>query len=446
MQSSRSHTMAIHGAQPLRRLTLSLSLLAPMPAWSANWLLIQGTEPAQSTKPFRPWGFAQLEYQTTAGSRIDAGPWSGQDLFANLIGPDKTDSSQLQLKRARLGARGRVPGLSQLNYALAVDAGNNGATKYATTVQLIDASLTYSVAPTVRLRVGQFKTPGSEEGMQPAFKSNYINPSRVADQLVNETFFNGDGSIPNDPNRPNGARSAYHDIGAQLFGVLPFSTPRWEHSYAVMVGNGNGIARPDNDHDKDLYLYWSSEMIFGGKGAKRDGLKLYAWWQEGKRRLTKPDVASYRRERAGTGAVYRDGAYRLSGEYIRAEGMIPNGTDGGAVPGSWSNQGTALSSFNLLPKGEASGWYLEGGYAVTSKLELDLRYDRLDRGTDSATTERRFTTWTLGVQYRIDRHWRVMANYQWRDASAPRLAASATPNRVLAGMDDLFGVQLQAEF
>ncbi|EIC20661.1 porin [Thiorhodovibrio frisius] len=430
----------------LSLIALAASLLAPLPSYAINWLILQGTEPPKSTNTFRPWGFVQLEYQSTDGTKLQAGPWQGQPMFANLIGPQKTESSEWLIKRARVGARGLVPELPAFNYALAIDAGINAATENATPIQLIDASLTYSFNPALRLRAGQFKTPGSDEGMQPAFRLNYVNTSQVVNQLVNETFFDGDGTAPNTSNQPNGARSVYHDIGIQLFGVLPVGGEQWEHTYAVMVGNGNGITRPDNNAYKDLYLYWSTERILGGKGGKRDGLKVYGWWQQGMRTLTGAGAGNYLRTRYGGGAVLRHKRYRLSGELIRAEGMIANGTDGGAVPGSLDNAGNRIASYNLLPDGEANGWYLEGGFNILPTLQLDLRFDQLNRGTESRDTERRFNTWTLGLQYRIDKRWRLMANYQWQDAEAPRLPKDDVPNRILDGLDNLVALQIQAVF
>ncbi len=443
---SQSPSQSPSVGRRLSVVALAASLLVPLPSHAINWLILQGTEPPNSTKTFRPWGFIQLEYQSTDGTRLQAGPWQDQPMFANLIGPQKDASSEWLIKRARVGARGLVPELPALNYALAVDAGTNAATEHTTSVQLIDASLTYSLNPALRLRAGQFKTPGSDEGLQPAYRRDYVNTSQVVNQLVNETFFNGDGTAPDTANQPNGARSVYHDIGLQLFGVLPLGGKQWEHTYAAMVGNGNGIARPDNNHYKDLYLYWSTKRILGGKGGKRDGVKVYGWWQQGMRTLTGAGAGNHLRTRYGGGAVLRHKRIRLSGELIGAEGMIANGTDGGAVPGNFDTAGNRLASYNLLPDGEANGWYLEGGFDILSNLELDLRFDQLNRGTESRDTERRFNTWTLGLQYRIDKHWRLLANYQWQDAKAPGLTNNAVPNRILDGLDDLVALQIQAVY
>ncbi|NIR93312.1 MAG: phosphate-selective porin O and P, partial [Gammaproteobacteria bacterium] len=58
--------------------------------------------------------------------------------------------------------------------------------------------------------------------------------------------------------------AAARDTGVQVFDT--FKIGSWEHSYAVMIGNGNGLNQGDNDNNKDTYLYWSSEKNFSGKG------------------------------------------------------------------------------------------------------------------------------------------------------------------------------------
>ncbi|MCF1183748.1 OprO/OprP family phosphate-selective porin [Marichromatium gracile] len=430
----------------MRALALGAALLAPglAPglAQAANWLLLQGSEPEQGTRALRPWGFAQLAYQRGEDTPIPVGGWTGQGMAANRLGPDKRAAERWQLHRLRLGVRGRVPGGAPLDYLVAVEAGDNGATREGDELQLIDASLSYRIDPALRLRLGQFKPPGSEEALRPAPRQPYFAVSTAVDQLLNETFLDHDGSDPLDANAPRGPRSLYHDIGAQLFGVLPGGGP-WAHSYALMLGNGNGVARLDNDSHKDLYLYWSSEHVEGGRGAARQGTKLFGWWQQGRRELDGADPGSHLRTRAGAGVIHQAARWRLSGESLVGRGMILAGSDGGAVPGSWNNAATRIAGRNLLPEGEAEGWYLEGGWRLAPRTWLDLRYDRYDRGTESAADHRRFTTWTLGLRYRIDRHWQVMANYQWREAEAPGLDARANANRLLAALDDRLALQLQ---
>jgi predicted porin len=270
----------------------------------------------------------------------------------------------------------------------------------------------------------------------------------VTDQMLLERFLDGDGSDPNDSNGPNGSVGAFRDIGIQVFDT--FDGYGWEHSYAAMLGNGNGLNRTDNNNEKDVYLYWASEKVFGGKGARREGWKLFGWLQDGERTLEFVDGVAgdqdFDRERWGFGTTFRKGKYRAAAEYIDADGMIFNGSDGGAVPGSPNNAGTAVASLNIAPNGNAEGYYVHLGYAVTPKIELDVRYDYLDRLSNDDAAEREFTTWTLGAQYFFNKKTRAVINYEFRDLEAPELSSSAPPNKIGDSMDDRLSLQVLAIF
>jgi hypothetical protein len=371
-------------------------------------------------------------------------------MILNQIPPNFEQSSILQFSFVRLGVRGRLFD-GKLNYWISPLAGDNGISQNGTpNVKFTDVSATLNLIPYVRVRIGQFKYPGSEEGMQPAVLRDYINPSNVGNQLVNERFFDSDGTPRNDANDMSGPVSGWRDTGIQLFDA--FKTGDWEHTYALMAGTGTGLAIYNNmgGGRPDWYLYWSSELVFGGKGPFRDGLKLTGWYQDGEREIrvgTKQIKETFDRKRYGIGATFRRGPWRAAGEWIKGDGMIFNGTDAVAVPGSISNNGRMVASFNVLPDNEADGWYLDGGYSfLNKKLEARVRYDRLNRGTDSAATERRFETLTLGLTYRFNKHLRVLADYQFRDFEAPRLANGTTPNQILDKVDDLWGVRVWARF
>jgi len=430
-------------------MTLVAGLTAPT-AQSANWMALQGTEPTGSADRFKLWGFIQPQYSETGGSDLDTGPWNGQKAVFNQIGPDLDSDSSFQIRRARIGARGaNFPLDGKTNYFLLLEAGNNGITKYGNgSVALTDASVTFNQIPHARVRIGQFKYPGAEEGLQAIHVFDYIEFTNVTNNLLLERFFDGDGSDPQDSNSPNGSVGAFRDIGVQVFDW--FNTGSWQHTYAAMVGNGNGLNRTDDNGNKDVYLYWSSEQIYGGKGPRREGWKMFAWGQTGQRTLEfvngNPDTRSYDRDRWGLGTTFRKGKYRAAAEYIYADGMIFNGTDAGAVPGTRNNADTVTASFNIQPNGEADGWYIDLGYRVLPKLELDVRYDYLDRMKNVGADEREFTTWTLGAQYFINKKTRALVNYEFRDAEAPDFSGSATPNQILDNLDNRVGVQVLAIF
>ncbi len=422
-----------------------------VPVGATNWLEVQGVEPAGSTERFRLWGFIQPQYNYTRGSKLPAGPFADQPAVFNLIGPDQQSNSTSQINRARVGVRGaNFPLDGKTNYLLLLEAGRNGITRLGdSAVAASDASITLNHIPHARVRVGQFKYPGAEEGLQAIQVFNYINYTSVTNQLLLERFFDGDGSDPQDANTPNGSTGAFRDIGIQVFDW--FNWAGFEHTYAAMVGNGNGLNRADNDNHKDFYLYWAAERIFADpKGSPRQGLKLFGWYQQGKRTLSfvagAPGEAEFERRRWGLGTTYRRGKWRAAAEYISADGMIMNGTDGGAVPGSRNNADTQTASNNVATDGKGDGFYLDVGYRALAKLELDVRYDYLDRVRNVAADEREFNTWTLGAQWFFNNKTRALLNYEIRDARAPGSASSAPPNQILDATDNRFTVQILALF
>ncbi|MDT8386752.1 MAG: porin [Thiogranum sp.] len=436
----------------MNQVALSVCLAAGVSAsaHAANWLALQGTEPAGSADRAVLWGFVQPEYTYTENTTLEAGPFAGQDAIFNQAAPARDSSNTFLLRRARIGVRGtNFPLDSKTNYFFLVEAGNNGITHFDSSVAMTDASITLSHIPHARIRAGQFKYPGSEEGLQAIHVFDYINFTSVTDQLLLERFVDEDGSRAGDSNDLNGSVGAFRDIGVQVFDIKRYGD--WEHSYALMVGNGNGLNRNDNNNDKDLYYYWSSELVFGGAGARREGWKMFAWHHTGERTLDFVNGVAgeqdFDRDRSGIGTTFRKGRYRAAAEYIDADGMIFNGSDGGAVPGSvGTNNPAIVASFNMAPEGEAEGYYVHLGYAVTPKIEFDLRYDYLARLSDSDAGEREFTNWTLGMQYFFNKKTRVTVNYEIRDLEAPGLASSHPANQIVDGLDDRLGVQLLAIF
>ncbi len=437
---------------------MSFCILAPA-VQAANWLMLQGAEPAGSAARAKVWGFIQPEYQYTQGTKLKAGPWKGQEAIFNQIGPDLKTSSQFNIRRARIGVRGAgFPLDTKTNYFILVEAGNNGITKPGGgtgSLKLTDASITLNYIKGARIRIGQFKYPGSEEGLMAIHVFDYINFTNVTNGVLLERFVKFDGNCKgsNCPaNKPLGSVNAFRDIGVQVFDT--FKVRDWEHSYAVMIGNGNGITRSDNNSNKDVYLYWSSEKVFGGKGPRRQGWKLFGWYQHGTRTLTLEQgdadpandiTRNFHRTRWGFGTTYRHGRYRAAAEYIKADGMIRNGTDGAAVPGALAKNG-AVASINVAPDEQADGWYIDGGYKLLPALEIDARYDRFNRATKVSANERRFETFTLGAQYFFNKKTRVIFNYEFRNAEAPNLPGSAGPNKVLDTLDDRASLQLLAIF
>jgi len=433
----------LNRTQTIKRTAIVLALAGALGSQSvlaSNWLMLQGTEPADQAPSAKLWGFVQIDYQKTDDTKLKAGAGAGESAAFNQMAPQLDTSQGFNVRRARLAVRGaNFPLDNKVNYFLMAEFGNNGITTggSASQGQLTDASVTLNHIPGARVRLGLFKTPGSEEGMKGIPVFNYVNFTNVTDRLLLErTFDNSTG----DASR-NGSAGAFRDTGIQVFDA--FRKGEWEHSYALMVGNGSGLAMTDKDSDLDLYGYFSTEKIFGdSQGARRHGMKFYAWMQNGNRTID--NTSGNNRDRSGVGTTYFDGKYRLSAEYIRADGMIYNGTTAARTP---DNGGT----FSVLKDQKSAGYYLDLGYRIQPNLELNVRYDRLNNATDAngdggSAAERQFTTTTLGGQYFLNKKTSVRLNYEIRDAEAPNLASSAGANVILSGLDNRVSAQVMMIF
>lgn len=416
-------------------LGICLGLGATSSAQAANWLMLQGTEKADNAPRAKVWGFIQPEYQQDFS---DAHP-SDKYIPAKLIGPGLDDQSAFNIKRARIGVRGTgFPLDGKVNYFLLAEFGNNAITnggRYGDyTPHVTDASVTVNYIPGARVRVGLFKTPGSEEGFQAIIALPYINYTSVTNQLLQERFpDDGDSNIPPqttpgaDMNAFSKSAGAYRDTGIEVFDS--FDMGKWEHSYAAMLGNGNGVQMIDDDSNKDVYLYWSSAYLFDGKagGPFRSTMKLFGWYQDGKRTNAYDKSEEQDRTRYGIGAFYLKRPFRVSAEYMQGKGMIFQG------------QHRPQAVFNDY---KARGGYVEGAYFIpNTPFELQLRYDTYERNIDQPS-KATYDTWTAGVQYHFSKKTRATLNYAVRDFSSD----AAGPNSHLKGVDDRVALQLTAVF
>ena len=233
-------------------------------------------------------------------------------------------------------------------------------------------------------------------------------------------------------------------MGVQVFDTFKVGES-WELSYAGMLGNGNGLNFSDNNDNKNYYLYTAFEKVFGGRGPRRQGLKFFAWYQDGKRTadLTNDGVHNpddYDRERWGLGGKYLRKGLRVTAEYMKGKGMIwqaPHNPSFGIGPGQGNPNAPGNGAF-----AKANGYYIEGGYRFAgTKWELDARYDVYNR-LDGNRFEIQFKRTTLGVQYFFNPRVRVAVNYEFRSGNAVNFPSGAGPNANVGGIDDRIAVQV----
>ena len=445
-------------------------MIATMQAEAANWLMLQGTEPTSAAGRAKAWGFIQANFQKDYSD-----PNSGDAYIPpKLIGPNLTTQESFNISRARIGLRGQgMPLDGKVNYFIMAEFGNNGATAPSGgSTRIMDASVTFNHLKGARVRVGLFKTPGSEEILQGIAVFDYINFTWFANQMLIERIPNSTytGNLPPTtlPAQGNSTLNGYtnsvaagRDTGIQIFDS--FRQGRMDYSYAIMTGNGNGLNMTDNDDKRDIYLYASAEHVYAGQGPFRQGAKVYAWKQTGKRLHDNDNDGTpeeYDRTRQGIGIRYYKKPFRIQAEFNQADGMIFVGPD---KPSFKINDGFPVGSPNDVAQvgygveDTADGYYLDFGYMIPkTKWEVDVRYDVLNRLTDGhkfaagpntgKTLEMQFKSLTLGVQYHFNLKTRLQINHISSEAEAVDFSSGAGPNDNLDGVGKRIAMQVQHVF
>lgn len=386
---------------------------------AANWLMLQGIE---SKKGHSPWGFFQVRGQYNEGdiiikNGINKTPFS-------YIKPTLEHQSEIQIARARVGLRGSITDDNNINYFLLSEFAQNGVNNplgYQTHNYLIDASITFKYLP-VYIRAGRFKYAGSEEGHMARFTSPFINFSTVSDQLMLERFIDTSSSdvVVSDSylGEPEQGVGAYRDLGVQFFHSFDISKDS-SLTLSYMLGNGSGLAYSNLNADNYThYGYLSYENILGeGKGYRQEAYKLYAWYQDGKRKLSANGSSElYDRVRYGVGGTYFYKNLRVEAEYMKGTGMIFTGAKDTDNNPSKENLKYEIQASN---ENESDGYYLLSTYRVFKPLEIIARYDRYDRMTNSNSLYREFESFTTGFSYIFKAYDRIDVNYAFNNIRAP---------------------------
>jgi len=401
---------------------------------ASNWLMIQGTQ-NNNAKEHNLWGFGQLRYINNAGDVYEQNGINKTPFSMNK--PSLSEQESLIIARLRIGLRGKIDSENKINYFILTEFAENGITNpagYRQHSYLTDLSMTFRYFP-LNIRVGQYKYPGSEEGLMARFTSPFIQFTTLSDQLLLERFISVKSvNSTTYEGTPTHSVGAYRDTGIELFQKINIDKEN-SISYAYMLGLGSGLQMDnENDSHPTHYLYGAYENVFGGgKGYKSESLKFYLWYQKGKRKLLQK---LYERTRYGLGLTYFDGILRLESEYIKGNGMIFTGakdTSKVAYQNEWQFQIEADDD------NKADGYYLSGIYKIHPEIKLLARYDQYNRITNIDSKKRVFKNTTIGLSYEFKDFNRIDFNYTFAKADAPH---NTTAQSILENTDNIARVQL----
>jgi hypothetical protein len=432
-------------------------------AQAADWIMLQGTEPADAGL-YRIFGQVWATYVSNYGcdplsglrapngtptGGATGGPTGNNGKYHNacVVPPEYDQKSELNLDSLMAGVRGNlIPG--RINYFAAVNAGENlfnflpfqSQRHVLATVQ--DASVTLSYIPGARIRGGLMKKPGPEE-IQRAAPPDFVFPSTpiaqiMPDVLIRSNVYFRTGVFIPGQGYPGGASSYGLDVdvgrdwGVQAFDA--FTVDRWNLTYALMWGYGNGIHLRENiNPHKDLNAQLTAEYdLPGGKGPLKHGVKLYGYYQQGERKffVDAQGNTSQPFDRIRYGAGVRalgelfgegNGRHRVGFDAIFGEGMLFFAPSGNVVEGAVNNG--ALST--AAEQGNKSrGFNLEYGYYLGEKWQFGARLSQTNVLYDTSGVwqpwdERKIKDATLGVTYYFTPMLNLAFNYQFRDYSAP---------------------------
>jgi hypothetical protein len=392
-------------------LALALLLSAPRVARAADWPIITATEEGVKDQPFRFFGFAQVVGEANVlGDRVfgltapKLRPYEGQWATFNTI-QDSDAQVGLSVRRLRPGVRGAVPGTSQkITYIATVELGRAGINRQ-TSATVADAALTFSYVPGLRLRLGQFKLPLSEEVVEAnPLASEFVNYSSVASQLLLESRVEA-GKITSNA-------YGFRDLGVAAFDSFMLSK-KVSLSYMAMLSQGR-MGALDDDGSKDVSGRVTATWVFSGKRTDphRQELSLYVFGLHGTRPF---DNQRYNRNRAGAGVSFEREPFRFRAEVVSAKGMLVLGQQ---PPFEGADVAVA-------PNGEALGFVTFGRVRVGEHVLFKLRYDELHRQLESAPDTRVFRTLTPAIEVAVTPKMRLMLDYERRWILAPDASADA---------------------
>lgn len=253
------------------------------------------------------------------------------------------------VRRARLEIKGSF--VDNYDYDFHAEFGKGS-------VKLLDAAIGYKYNNYLKITMGQFKLPLSQENLSSDSKPDFIDRPQVVDALVARGK-----DISGDQNG--------RDIGMQLSG----SCIQNKVEYAAGVFNGSGInTSSDNNNRKDI----SGRAVCHFTKVFSIGCSYYTGSY---------GVHEENRIRSG-------GEFSYSGDIIMVKGEYIRGTDG-------------IAGSNIVKEGS---YLLAGYYIVPSKVQLTARCDVYDPNTDISNDVSTINTY--GINCFLTKWMTAQINYE----------------------------------
>jgi len=270
--------------------------------------------------------------------------------------------ASFDFKRARFGIKGNVH--PKISYHLMIEGAHKGDE-----FRLYQAWMTYHLHPLANIRVGQFKYPFTMDSYPGFVWWKFYNPSL------------GTIGIGKELGRKSGTESGlFRDIGVELSGKYKFNDD-YTGVYNLMIMNGNGILKSDNNDKKDFV---GRVGIMAPHGIQAGAAVYFGQYR--------PDAGQIDYNESGISTYFKwdhnikGYRFHLMGEYV----MATNKTGGDDI--------------------EAEGYYGYATFFPVRELEFGGRYSHYEPDKNSAVAEESEEQMLL-VAYYFDDGQKIMINY-----------------------------------
>ncbi len=328
--------------------------------------------------------------------------------------PGTSNADGFVLRRARIIFEGRFGKLFQ--YQIAPEYGGGG-------VSLVDGNINLAFSPAFQMKMGKFKTPVGLEVLQPGTRTLFIEYS-LATNLA--------------PNR---------DVGIQAGGAWLGRTVEYQAGVFNGVGEGRSSqGNADFDGGKDFVARVFSHPFRNRPGSFFSGLGIGIAGGMGRQKGAQARTAGYRTDgmqaffayhdsvvqdgptwRCSPQAFFYKGPFGVFGEYVKSAVRLRAGEGGSAH--KIKNTAWQLAASYVLTGENASYESVDPKHPFNLEkdawgaFEIAARYDSLDiDGTafaqglaDPGSSATAASSWTLGLNWHLNRALRLMINYVQTD-------------------------------
>ena len=338
---------------------------------------------------FTPTGYVQLD-------------WRGYPDWDVPTGTGRLNHETFEVRRARVGIDGRW---RRLSYEVSIDPQDD-----SDGVAVKDAYGQFRFGRAVRVRVGQFKLPGSREYGVSARTMDFMERSPFAD-----------------------VAAAGRDLGGMVLGDIG----RLGYEAGVFVGDGNGrVSRAETTGAGRVQFEVSGDLEVGGSFSAG---RTEAIDDESPQGIVGRAASGYRffdqvyvngwRRRVGGDAAWEDGPWRVAGEFMRGtDQRTEQGLDFEDLPDVVSN-GWMLSLTRTLGERDGSARVRWHEVALSARLDyLGFDDNGPNTGADSVRARasnirpRSVLTTSAGASWRPFQWTRVMTTVSWEHYDETRSA------------------------